>query len=100
MTFGQQASAEQVTQAAARAVEENLPQVTAVLRDSAERALTPEEQTVVARHQFAELALALPMASIGTCSQDGTDLQFEEHGGEMLMCCAHGHCWKTGWTPV
>jgi hypothetical protein len=86
-------------QAATQAMEEHLPTVTSVLRDSAGRGLTAEEQTIVARFRLAELALELPMASLGTCSQDGSDYQFEDRNGEMFVCCAHGHCWKTGWGP-
>jgi hypothetical protein len=83
---------------AARAMIEQLPSVTNVFLESAGRGLTPEEQTIVARFRFAELALALPMASLGTCSEDGSEYQFQDRDGEMWVCCARGHCWKTGWS--
>lgn len=93
-------STEQIVRVAAHAVAEYRPQAERVLVESEGRPLTPDEQTVVARFRLAELALELPMASLGTCSQDGSDYQFEDHDGEMWVCCAHGHCWKTGWGPA
>jgi hypothetical protein len=100
MSSGPRASVEHIIESAAQAMKDSLPSVAGVLRESAGRGLTAEEQTIVARFRLAELALALPMASLGTCSQDGTDYQFEDHDGQMWVCCAHGHCWKTGWGQV
>lgn len=93
-------SAQAVRAAAGQAMLSWLPEVERVFRESEGRELTQDEQTVLARFRLAELALELPMASLGTCSQDGTDFMYVDRDGEMMVCCAHGHCWKTNFRPA
>lgn len=90
----------QIVAAASRAMVEYLPRVTEIYRESIGRGLTADEQTVIARFRLTQLAVELPMASLGNCSVDGTPYQFEDHDGDMWVCCAQGHCWTTGWKTV
>lgn len=55
-------------------------------------------QDVFARNQLALLASAMPLASIGTCSDDGTDLRFVGGPDGLRVCCTGNpqHCWKIG----
>ena len=59
-------------------------------------ALTEQDaQTVLARLQIAQIALALPTASIGSCAADGTPLTFRGRDDGLYICCNGDpeHCW-------
>lgn len=57
--------------------------------------LNPEVQTAIVRSQIAVLAMLFPMASIGTCTIDGTPLHFKGKLTGLEVCCggAPTHCW-------
>ena len=62
-----------------------------------EEALTATKDQV-ARLQIALTASAMPLASIGTCSIDGTPLRFVGGTDGLRVCCTDNpqHCWKIG----
>lgn len=57
----------------------------------------PEVQTVLARIQIANIVMAFPAASLGSCSIDGTPLSARGRGDQGVWICCNGdpeHCWQ------
>ncbi len=77
---------------------------TEVRRAAWETIIKPyEERETVTKDQVAQLQIALtaitmPLASIGTCSTDGTPLRFIGGADGLRVCCTGNpqHCWKVG----
>ena len=52
--------------------------------------------STLARTGIVQVALSVPMAMIGNCESDGTELHFEGRSSGLYVCCAGNprHCWK------
>jgi hypothetical protein len=56
-----------------------------------------EYQSLLAQLALAQIALAYPKASLGTCLEHGAPLHFRVQGDELHVCCADSaveHGWK------
>jgi hypothetical protein len=55
-------------------------------------------EAVVVAAQLMQMAVAMPLASLGTCGQDGTDLHYTSDDNDLLVCCDGDprHCWRVG----
>lgn len=53
-------------------------------------------QSVMAIRQLAMLALEFPLAVLGRCAIDGSELQFEGRPTGLWVCCQNNppHCWR------
>lgn len=58
-------------------------------------------QSLVAQRGLAIAAFVAPLAVLGSCSHDGTELRFVGTPDDLRVCCELDppHCWKVG-TPV
>src|SRR5262245_825030 len=56
-----------------------------------------EIQSLAARFQVAQIAMSLPLASIGSC-HCGYNLRYKGTTGGLLVCCTGDpeHCWSIG----
>lgn len=86
--------AEAVRGQAGESLKELLESATRALAEVDVSSTPPEVQTQVVRAQLALLATVFPLASLGTCDQDGTELLFRGRDDGLYVCCVHGHCWK------
>jgi len=52
--------------------------------------------SALARTGILQVALLTPMAVIGNCETDGTELHFQGRSDGLYVCCAGNprHCWK------
>ena len=57
-----------------------------------------ETHSNFAKLGIVQVALTAPMATIGNCAQDGSELHFEGRADGLYVCCADipAHCWKVG----
>lgn len=62
-----------------------------------EPASTLQYQSMLAQLALAQVALAYPQASLGTCMEHGRPLQFRAQGDGLYVCCTESateHGWK------
>ncbi len=87
-------AAEAVRDQASLSLKELLVSVTRALAEVDVSSTPIEIQTQVVRAQLALLATVFPLASLGTCEQDGTELLYQGRQDGLYVCCVHNHCWK------
>jgi|SRR5579862_9355898 len=63
--------------------------------------LVPRFATHLVQMQIAQLALAAPTMSLGTCGIDGTPLRFIGRTEGLFVCCTADpqHCWNMAGEP-
>jgi len=93
VSYDDKQRADEVKLAAATMFPEGSPMTTVWLNG---RALPMQD--AIARYHLGLLASVMPLASIGTCEQDGTDLRFVGGSNGLRVCCTGSpqHCWKIG----
>ena len=86
--------AEEVRDQAGESLKELLESTTRAPAEIDVSSTPAEVQTQVVRAQLVLLATIFQLASLGTCDEDGTELQFRGRDDGLYVCCVHGHCWK------
>ena len=79
-------------QATARRLDEQLRQMHAegVSPDSV------EFQSAMSQYKLAQMVMEMPLASLGTCSEDGRNLRYKTRDGKLHLCCTGipEHCFE------